>query len=87
MLVQFLKIAFINLINSWWLYTNVRNTVISSYALLVRRLRSGELVPFTEIFNGFTRRLLYAAKVLDDRDTSEDMIQDLLLLLWVNRGC
>ena len=60
--------------------------VITSPVLLVRRLRAGEVAAFTEIFDAYAERLLvYAVNVLHDRETCEDLVQDILLWLWVNR--
>jgi RNA polymerase sigma-70 factor (ECF subfamily) len=61
-------------------------TVISPHAHLVSRLRGGEVAAFTEIFDAFAGRLLvYAVNILDDRAECEDLVQDVLLWLWVNR--
>ncbi len=60
--------------------------VITSSVLLVRRLREGEVAAFTEIFDAYAERLLvYGVHVLQDRATCEDLVQDVLLWLWVHR--
>lgn len=53
---------------------------------LVGRLRAGDRDAFTEIFHLYTEKAIdQACRMLDDREQSMDIAQDVLLYLWVNR--
>jgi RNA polymerase sigma-70 factor (ECF subfamily) len=54
--------------------------------LLVNRLRDGEKVALTELYNKYWQSLFISAhNVLRDREICEDIIQDVFMNIWYNR--
>ncbi len=58
----------------------------NSDTLLVNRLRDGEKVALTELYNTYWQSLFISAhNVLKDREICEDIIQDVFMNIWYNR--
>ena len=54
--------------------------------ILVNRLREGDKVALTELYNIYWQSLfMYAYNVLKDRELCEDIIQDIFMNIWNNR--
>ncbi|MDR2910711.1 MAG: RNA polymerase sigma-70 factor [Bacteroidales bacterium] len=58
---------------------------ISDYEL-VEKLNSGDLVAFDQIFHLYSKRLYgFAFKYLKNKEESEELIQDVFLIIWETR--
>ncbi|GAA5033484.1 DNA-directed RNA polymerase sigma-70 factor [Marivirga lumbricoides] len=53
---------------------------------LVKKIVSGDIQAFEMLFNDYYKRLAYFAfKYLEDKDSAEDVVQELFSKLWLNR--
>ncbi|MBN2610790.1 MAG: RNA polymerase sigma-70 factor [Bacteroidales bacterium] len=53
---------------------------------IINRLKQGDKVVFDKLFRCFySRMVLYAGSYISDRDTAEDIVQDIFLHLWNKR--
>ena len=55
--------------------------------IAVQDLKNGDGKAFTRIYNKYLQQLhLYAVKIVEDMETTEDIVHDLFTKLWENRG-
>jgi RNA polymerase sigma-70 factor (family 1) len=65
----------------------MNRTIVNNEAELIRELKDGSRAAFDEIYAMYSKRLYgYCLKLSKDKETAEDIVQDVFLRLWIMRA-
>lgn len=60
---------------------------MSDDAMIIRRIRQGDVEQFESLFrSSYVSLVRYARVIIKDSDTAEEIVQDLFFRLWQDRG-
>ena len=62
------------------------NHIIMNEPSKIRRIQKGDIKAFEQLFRDYYEQLCqWAYQYLNDRDSSEEVVQDLFYNIWLNR--